>query len=133
MPATEIAKQTKTSARQVIYRMKELIKKHIIAGSRLHLNFNQLQYDYYKVCFYTQDFTEEKEKSLLSWCEMNPNTLYYVKKIAPWTFEIEFETESYKQLNEILKELRNKFGNVIKRTEITLITEEMKGEMNFLN
>ena len=86
-----------------------------------------------KICFYTQEFTEEKEKSILSWCETNSNVLYYAKKIAPWTFEIEFETKDYKELNAILKELRNKFGDVIKRTETTLITEEMKGEMNFLN
>jgi DNA-binding Lrp family transcriptional regulator len=132
MPATQIAEKTGLTARQVIYRIKEMEKKGIINGYRLHMNFNVLGHDYYKICFYTQDFTEKSEKSIISWCEVNPYTIFYVRKIAPWTFEIEFETKDYKQLNSILKEMRTKFGNIIRRTETTLITEEFKGELDIL-
>src|SRR3989338_2357389 len=75
MPATQIAQKTKLSARQVIYRIRELEKKEIIRAYKLHLNCNKFNYDYYKVFFYTQDFTEQQEKSLLSWCETNSNVL----------------------------------------------------------
>ncbi|MFC1648671.1 Lrp/AsnC family transcriptional regulator [Nanoarchaeota archaeon] len=131
-PATEIAELTDLTSRQVIYRIKELEKKEVIRHYRLHLNLQRINYDYYKVCFHTQDFTESTEKSILSWCEVNPNVVYYIKKISPWTFEIEFEAESYRQLNKILQDLRNKFGNTIKRTETTLICEEFKGELDIL-
>lgn len=126
-PATTIAQKTGLTARQVIYRIKNLMKNKVIKGFRLHLDFNKLGYDYYKVCFYAQ---EHDEKKVINWCENCPNTLYYIRKIAPWTFEIEFETKSYKELNGILKDFRNKFK--IKRTTITLITKEHKGELNFL-
>ena len=132
MASTKIAESTKLSARQVIYRIKELEKKKVIRMYRLHLNFTKLEYDYYKVCFYTEDFTETSEKTIITWCETNPNAINYAKKLSPWTFEIEFETEDYKKLNELLKELRNKFGNIIKRTETTLISEEYKGELDIL-
>lgn len=132
MPSTKIAEKTNFTARQVIYRIKELEKRGVIKSYNLHLNFRKLKYDYYKVCFYTQNFTESSENSILSWCETCPNVLYYVKKISPWTFELEFETEDYKQLNKILQDLRNQFGTVIKRTETTLILEEFKGELDVL-
>ncbi|MFZ5955475.1 MAG: Lrp/AsnC family transcriptional regulator [Nanoarchaeota archaeon] len=133
MPSTKIAEKTKLTPRQVIYRIKELINKEVIREFSLHLNFKELRYDYYKVCFYTQNFTEKSEQEIVNWCESCPNAIYFVKKISPWTFEIEFETEDYKQLNNILSEIRNKFGDIIRRTETTLIIEEFKGEMNLFN
>jgi DNA-binding Lrp family transcriptional regulator len=131
-PSTKISEKTGLTPRQVIYRIKELEKKEIIRMYRLQLDLEKIDYDYYKVCFYTQNFTKENEKEVLSWCENNFNVIFYTKKISPWTFEIEFEIESHRKLNEALVELRNKFGNVIKRTETTLILEEFKGELDIL-
>jgi hypothetical protein len=98
----------------------------------LHLNTQALGYDYYKICVYTQDFTLSIEKAILSWCETNPHLIYYIRKIAPWTFELEFETPDFKIVNKTLKDLRNTFGSLIKRIEITNIEQEVKGELSFL-
>lgn len=127
--STKISRSVNLSAKQVAYRIQELQKKEVIRGYRLHLNLVKLNYDYYKVCFYAQEYTEKSEKSILTWCESNNYAVHYVRKIAPWTFEIEFETPDFKELNKILQEMRNKFGEIIKRTETTLITEEYKGEL----
>ncbi|MEX2017555.1 MAG: winged helix-turn-helix transcriptional regulator [Candidatus Pacearchaeota archaeon] len=132
MNAVELSLKTKLTPRQVIYRIKELVKKEVIRAFRLHLNFDKIGYGYYKVCFYTRNFSESEENKIISWCGTNPNTLYYVKKISPWTFEVEFETESYKELGGILSDMRNKFGDFIDRMEITSILKEYKGELDIL-
>ncbi|MCF7861033.1 hypothetical protein K9M79_02215 [Candidatus Woesearchaeota archaeon] len=64
---------------------------------------------------------------------LNPAPSTSFSKISPWTFEIEFEIQDYKMLNMILKDMKNQFGDIIKRTEITLISEQFKGELNILS
>ena len=130
--ATDICKKTKLTLRQVLYSITQLSKDEIIRAYRLQIDLEKIGYDYYKVCFYTQSFTEQIENKIIYWCSNNPYTLFYVRKIAPWTFEIEFEMPSYKTLNETLKDLRNQFGTIIKKTETTMITKEYKGELNIL-
>ena len=133
LPATQIAQETKLTARQVIYRIKELIKKGVIRSFNTHINLEKLNYDYYKVCIYANKHTAQLAHKLVSWCEQNPHALYFVKKIAPWTFEIEFETPSYKELNLALSDLRNTFGEEIRKTETTIITKEYKGALSILH
>ena len=133
LPSTKIAELTGLTARQVIYRIKELERKEIIRHYRLHLNFENMGYGFYKVCFYTQNFTGKSERAIIEWCKSDPNAIFFVRKISPWTFEIEFETKDFKQLNDILKDMRNKFGDIMRRSEITSITEEFKGELNILD
>jgi len=127
--STNISQRVKLSAKQVAHRIKLLQEKKIIRGFRLHLNLSKLKYDYYKVCFYTQEYTEKAERSIVAWCESNQYARHYIRKIAPWTFEIEFETPDFKVLNTLLREMRNRFGEVIRRSETTLISREHKGEL----
>ncbi len=132
MPATTIGTKVDLTPKQVISRIKRLQTNGVIRMFRLHLDLKQIGYDYYKVCFYMQDYTNKIEQRLLSWCETNPFVIDFVKKIAPWTFEIEFETPDFKTLNTVLREMRTVFGSIIRRTEITILNEEFGGELNFL-
>lgn len=132
LPATKIAEKINLSARQVIYRIKELKSKGVIRLFRTHLNLKRLNYDYYKVCFYANQYNKDMEGKLISWCEKNPYSIFFLKKLAPWSFEIEFETPDYKVMNKTLSGLKNLFGSRIKRAETTVIIEEFKGELDII-
>lgn len=132
LSATKIANELNLTARQVMYRIKTLEKNGVIRAYKTQLNLEKINYNYYKVCFYTQQYTKKIENKILTWCEINPYTICFIKKIAPWTFEIEFELPSYNELNKTLNEIRNVFGDVIKRTEIIIIIKEFKGELDIL-
>jgi len=130
IPSTQLGRKVSLSGRQIVHRIRRLEKVGIIRAYRLHLQQKRLGYLYDKVCFYTQDFTEHTEKAIISWCETNPYVVYYLKKVAPWTFEIEFETSDYGVLHHTLKDMKSTFGSFIKRVEIIHINEERKGELN---
>ncbi len=43
--------------------------------------------------------------------------------------ELEIETESVQEFYDLLKEIRNRYSGMIKKTEFVIITDEMKLEL----
>ena len=122
----DIASKLKNSARVIQYRIKKLEKEGIIKLYKLNINLDVLGYQYYK-CFITlHNLTKEKERELLTYCRHNKNIIHNVISLGSWDLEPEFEVQSSEEFFLLLKAMKNRFANIIKRVETVQIQCEIK-------
>ncbi len=131
MSTTEIAEHIGRSSRVVGYRIKELKRKKVIQAFRISLNLNKLDLLFFKAFFYLQNITEEKLHKFLSYCGGHPNVGWVILCMGPWDVEIEFEIESLEKFDESMMDIKRKFGDVIKGTQVVIITEDYGGPRYF--
>lgn len=124
IPIAKLARRTKSTIEIVRGRMKRLEEKGIILSYRLAVDFNKLGLEFFKAIIYFRTLSEKDERALFEWMRTNPNTLYYIRSIAPWEVEFEFVVENYQQFNEIINELRQKFPHVIRNHEHLIMIYE---------
>lgn len=99
-------------------------EKGIILGYRIAVDFNKLGLEFFKAIIYFKSLSNEDERSLFEWMRQNPNSLYYIRSLAPWEVEFEFVVESYQQFNKIINELRKRFPHVISHYEHIIMIYE---------
>ena len=99
-------------------------KMTIILNYRIAVDFNKLNLEFFKAIIYFRKLSKQDEKSLFEWMRTNPNSLYYIRSLAPWEAELEFAVESYQQFNSIINDLRKKFHNVIRNYEHLIMIHE---------
>ena len=57
-----------------------------------------------------------------------PNVVHVIGSLGPWEIELEIETETLDDFYDITYAIRNKFPDIIKKTESVIISDEMKLE-----
>lgn len=124
IPIMELARRVKSTIEIVRGRIKKLEEKGIILNYRISIDFNKLGLEFFKAIIYFRKLSEKDEKSLFEWMRTNPNSLYYIRSLAPWEAEFEFAVESYREFNKIINELRKKFHNVIRNYEHLIMIYE---------
>jgi DNA-binding Lrp family transcriptional regulator len=128
----DLAMKARTTPRVVEYRIKDLLKRHIITHFRLIPDVNKLSMDYYKVMVNLKDISPETEQDLRYFCEKDPNIINCSDAWGPWEFEFEVEIENYKALINLMNQFRDKFSRIIKNIQYVLISKEIKETNNFL-
>lgn len=123
VPLTDIANKCKATPNAIRYRVKELESKGIINAYRISLNLKQFDREFCKAFIYLHQKTEEKERKLITFCEMHPDIIAVVQCVGSWDFEIEFEVEDFDQFHNIMREIRNKF-DFVRSYESVIITKE---------
>lgn len=125
----EIAKQLKIPAKTVTYRIQKLKKTNVIEGYTLTVDLDKIGFERYKVFIRTKDLDEKIEKQFIQYSRVHPYILYYSKSIGSSDVELELIVEDSIHLREIIAEIREKFGKVIKSYETLKIYKEYK--LNF--
>lgn len=124
IPLMELARKVKSTIEIVRGRIRKLEEKGIILNYRIAVDFNKLGLEFFKAIIYFRKLSEKDEKSLFEWMRTNPNSLYYIRSLAPWEVEFEFAVESYQQFNSIINELRKRFPHVIRNYEHLIMIHE---------
>ena len=124
LPVTEIARRVNSTIEIVRSRIKKLEKKGIILGYRIALDFNKLELEFFKAIIYFKKLSRYDENSLFEWMKQHPNSLYFIRSLAPWEVEFEFAVESYQHFNQIINDLRKKYANVIRNYEHLIMIYE---------
>lgn len=122
----DIAKRIRASAKMVSYRIKNLVKKEIIKGFRPMLDLNLLGYEYYKVHFILKNATEQRREELMKYAKHHPNIVCVNETIGGADFEPEIQVRNSKEFRKVIREIRNKFSNIIKNYEYLLYFKEHK-------
>ncbi|MBM3233898.1 Lrp/AsnC family transcriptional regulator [Candidatus Pacearchaeota archaeon] len=125
----DIIKKLNLTRDIISYRTKNLEKSEVILGYRALINLDNIGIHLYKVILRLQNFSEQKESELISYCKSIKNIVQYMRLVGNWDAEIEVEIESEEKLYDLINEIRNKFGNIIKDYEVLHIVEEHK--LNF--
>ncbi len=114
-PIIDIAQETKSTVRIATYRIKQLLKKKIILGFKIALNYELLGIKFYKTFIYLDNPKKEKIKSLLDFLAFQKNTIHNVRVLGNWDLEPEFEVYSEQEFDKILNSLKNNFSDIIKK------------------
>jgi DNA-binding Lrp family transcriptional regulator len=128
--SVELAGKTKTTARIVTYRIKELMKKGVITRFRLQIDSSKIGFNFYKIIVYLKNLSRIHDKELEEYCKNLGNIFHFERKIGPWMLELEMDSESYEKANQILKKMKEDFSDYIKSYEVLMIVDEPKGELD---
>jgi len=125
-PIIEIAKKIRTPAKTVAYRIEKLERLKIIEGYIVTIDLEKIGFERYKVFIRTKNMSQQKEKHFIEWSRMHPYALYYSRSIGENDVELEFIVHDNTHLREIIADIRNVFGEIIKSYEILKIYKEFK-------
>jgi len=124
----ELGKKLGANPKTVQKRIKSMEDAGIITGYVVFPNLKVIGVGFYKVCIYLMDY-HLKYKGFVEYCLQLPNVVHVIETLGPWDVELEMETESVEEFYDIVKEIRNKFSDIIKKTEFVIITDEARLEL----
>lgn len=120
----ELSRKVDSTIEIVRGRIKKLEQKGIILGYRIAVDLNKLGLEFFKAIIYFRTLSEKDETALFEWMKQHPNSLYYIRSLAPWEVEFEFAVESYQHFNKIINDLRQRFPHVIRNYEHLIMIYE---------
>jgi len=124
IPTAQLARTCGSTMQIVRSRIKNLEKKGIILGYRIDVDFNKLGLEFFKAIIYFRTLSKKDEKALFEWMRTHPDSLYYIRSLAPWEVEFEFVAKSYQHFNSIINDLRKRFPHVIRNYEHLIMIHE---------
>lgn len=126
LPITAIAKMANTTSRIVHYRIQELEKRGIILSYRTHLEPRTMGRLFCKVFFYLQNTTTKRLTTFMTYVSDLPEAVWPQRVMGTWDFELDLEMENYDKLQEIIRDLKAKFPDIIKDHEFCIVSKEYK-------
>ena len=124
----ELSKILKLNVRTSLSKIKRLEKEGVIQGYTTFFDLKKINYHFFKICIYLKDINEKRYKELISFCKEQKNVVHLIESVGPWELELEIETPSNIEFQEINNEIRNAFSDIVRKVESVIITDEMKLE-----
>ncbi|MDP3026926.1 MAG: Lrp/AsnC family transcriptional regulator [Nanoarchaeota archaeon] len=123
----EIAKKTKLPRDVVVYRIKKMEEEGVIKQHHTMLDHSKLGYPLYAyVLFSLYNIKHEEETRLVNFLKGHNQIIYVAKNSGKYDFTIGVCAKDYKQFDDIIREIRQKFANAIKDIEALPTVEEFK-------
>lgn len=113
MPVKELAKKLNTTVAVVNYRIKKLIKEGVIQGFRSDIDLTRLGYQFFKADIDLRDYKQRGK--IINYAKTNPHLVRIDKSVGISDLELEYHVLSLEQFHEIMKDLVNKFPDIIKK------------------
>ena len=123
----QIAKKIRLPRDVVVYRIKKLEDARVISGHHTLLNNSKLGYPLYVyVCFSMYNIKTEEETKFVNYLKNHKNIIYAAKNSGKYDFTIGVCAKDYKEFDDIVREIRQKFARSIKDIEALPTVEEFK-------
>ncbi|MBT4824645.1 Lrp/AsnC family transcriptional regulator [Candidatus Woesearchaeota archaeon] len=122
----ELSKELKITPRVIRYSINKLEKNEIISGYKLAIDYQKMDYYFFKLFINLQSASQKRINSFKKYCEMHPNFTYWVKVIGSWDMEHEIEVANMKEFYNILNDIRNKFSDIIQTMDSVMVIKEHK-------
>jgi DNA-binding Lrp family transcriptional regulator len=119
----EIGKKVRLSRNAVKQRIKKLEEKKIIAGYKILVNFNHFDKQSFKILIKYNNSKINQEKVLLEEIRQTCGVLDILRFIGKWDLDIEIQMKDYRELQEFIIGLRNKYG-IIDNYEIVRLIDD---------
>ncbi len=126
MPVAEMAERLKTTPRAVDYRIRELKRKKIILGYRSHIEPRALGRRLCKANFYLTSTKKENVERFMSYVFSIPGAVWPQRVIGTWDIELDLELEDYDCFQDVIFDLKQKFPDLIKDYDFSLVSKECK-------
>jgi DNA-binding Lrp family transcriptional regulator len=112
MPVKEIAQRLNATVAVVNYRIKKLIKEGVIQGFRSDMDLAKLGYQFFKADIDLKDYRQRGK--IINYVKTNPHLVRIDKSVGISDLELEYHVQSLDQFHLIMKDLINKFPDIIK-------------------
>jgi Lrp/AsnC family leucine-responsive transcriptional regulator len=125
-PAVEIGKKIGMSTNAARMRVKKLEEKKVIQGYKAIFQPSVIGIQNYEILITTEGITAEKEGEVDAYCRSNPYITLFMSCIGRWDITLSVDIEGPQQLQQVLSEIRDRFGPVIRDFEYTPILHVYK-------
>ena len=123
----EIAKATKLPRDVVVYRIKKLEQTKVIRAHHTMLNPTKLGYPLYSYVFFSSyNLKPEEETKFINYLKYQKQIIYVAKNSGEFDFTIGICAKDYMDFDNIIRNIRQKFIDVIKEIKITPVIQEYK-------
>ena len=112
IPIKELAERVDSTVAIVNYRIKKLIKSHVIQGFRTDIDFSKLGYQFFKADIYLRDY--QKRGAIINYVRANPYLVRIDRSVGISDLELELHVKNLNQFHEIMDDICDKFHNDIK-------------------
>lgn len=120
----KIAHKYKTTVDIIRNRIRKMEKQKIIVKYTININYDLLNYEFYKTFLYLKNTDKESINKILSYILESKKIIHLVKQISPWDIELETVCENYKEYVKIMSKLTQKFTASIHKIETAIISED---------
>ena len=86
----------------------------------------------YKLFIKLRNKSEDSYKKLLSFSEAHKNIIWVFKTLGEHDCELRIEAESQEKYQEIIKEIRSHFSQIIEETETVIVFNELKEDYSVI-
>ncbi len=123
----EIAKATKLPRDVVVYRIKKLEENKVIRAHHTMLNPSKMGYPLYSYVFFSSyNLKPEEETKFINYLKSQNQIIYVAKNSGEYDFTIGVCAKDYLDFDEIIRNIRQRFTDVIKEIKITPVIQEYK-------
>lgn len=127
---SDLSKEVKLSRDAVRYRIERLVKNEVIQGFIPLVNPPALGFPVLTVLqLKLQNFSPEREKKLLSYFKNSKYVSNFAALTGSWDYFVLISAKNLGHLNEILKDIRNNFSDIIKEYESSNVLQTYKVSM----
>jgi len=113
----EMSNKLKNSPLTVRSHLKALEKKKIIQGYGAKIHCQEYGFESYQLFLSAHNLTKDKKTKLINYCQDHPNIIFYIETVGKWNFEIIYEIEDQKKLQELIIDIRTRFSDIITDVE----------------
>ncbi len=111
-PIIDIAKILNVSSTMVVNRIKILVKKQVINGYRINIDYSKLGFQLFNVKYSLKDYT--KSRNIIDYVKANPHLISASEVIGDWDLSLIYYIQNYSDLHDIINDVLNHFSNSIK-------------------
>ncbi len=124
-----ISRQTAIKANAVGYRIRNLEKSNIITNSTIFIDFETLGFDIYNIQVKINSISEHNK--IKSFLKAHKKVLYYYQYYGNkgWDIDIGLFIKDKQELKGFIRELKEKFGEIINFKEMYMIDKIYKEEL----
>ena len=111
-PLIDLAKKLNCSSQTIQYRLKNLIKLHVIDAFRINIDYSKLGLQHYRIDIYLKD--HKQSGAIIDYLKTKPYFIELNVAMGWCDIEPEFVFKSIDELNEEMDSINSKFPNSIK-------------------
>jgi len=119
-----LAKAINLTPEATAKRLKSLLKKGFIVGYKPRISFTKLGYEYFHVFISAR--TPSAVKEIIDYYKSHPDCVAILEELGYYDMHLEFVIKTTQQFRDILKDLRDRFGDKIHEYEPLQIYTEYR-------
>ena len=105
----------------------------MIVYFRPSIDTSKIGYESYKVFLYLHNPRGGVLPSVVHWCREQKNIIAIISCVGPWQLELEIEIDTFRNLANLLTELKDRFSTIVRNYETLLITKEGNYELDLID